>query len=71
MKRVVIVIAVVVALLVAGGIYYRVGWDFMVGACAYGPQPGGSQGVGYDFTDRGFTCTYDDGTVRSSWWWMW
>jgi hypothetical protein len=70
MKRVLIAATVLVALLVAGAIYYRVGWTRMEAACTSSPPGTSWQNAygSYSFTKDGFTCELEDGTIRSSWW---
>lgn len=76
MKRTTIIAAVIAVLVVAGIVYFRVGWSRMVEFCSAEPPPQaveqdiGITGFEISFTRHGFTCTFDDGSVRSSWLWF-
>lgn len=55
----------VAVLLAATCAYVRVGWWRMEAAC--GPDDA-SESVVHAWSRAGFTCTYDSGSVVSSWW---
>jgi hypothetical protein len=65
-------VASVVAVLVAIGIYFQLGWSRMSAECgSHMPDVpnGGMLSVGYSWHPvSGFTCSYSDDTERTSYW---
>lgn len=81
-RKVLPLFALAVVLLVAVIVYFRVGWDRMVAECELGKSPlgqrhlddvpfygEGARSVAYSWQwSSGFTCTYSNGKVHSSYW---
>lgn len=66
-----VAVAVVVALAVGAGLYFRAGWSGMETACASnGPGDPSRVNVSYswEWNPIGFTCTYADGSQETSLW---
>ena len=64
--------ALVLLVVVGGALFFRIGWTRASNACTRDDvAPAGSSGAANDWSwwPPGFTCTWDDGTSRTSLWW--
>jgi hypothetical protein len=70
-RKTALLLVATVALLIAGPVYYRVGWYGMESACTTSDALGQThESVAFSWTwhPLGFTCTYDDGSSQTSLW---